>query len=350
MIRLLQNSVQIRTYHAVCSAASESKRFAQEAQALLTLDHQMIQRQYAMMYEQQVQSWRQEVVAELSGDNALGLTTDGAPASINRRPRRAVGKEGDGGGGGGYLTPPPAYGPPAQLPPPTMAAPLSTMDKLMLTGSGSGQNTPTPSILSGYPSDATDPNVPVPPTPTPTRDTFVVEETKTTTMKTETMTSHPAFPMCALAELHRAQDSADAAVDEAALQGTLAGALGAHNDVDMVRCLQVARGEIPEAAETLRRVLGAGVKGNECIALEHGLHGVDMGNTELDRKFMQSGLEAMTRLTGVVAEQPRCEVEQVGLGEGAGAGAVGAQELPSWTITRYLIVISAWTSADTRDG
>ena len=71
------------------------------------------------------------------------------------------------------------------------------------------------------------------------------------------MATDPASPINirALKEMHRAQDSVDVAA-EAALRGTLAGALDARNDVEMVRCLQVFRGEIPEAAETLRRMLG----------------------------------------------------------------------------------------------
>lgn len=313
----------------------------------------MIQRHYAMMYEQQVQPWGKDMVAGFSGENALGLAMDGTSVNMNGRPHGTVGQESD-GDDGGCLTPPPAYGPPIQSPLPTIVGPLSIMGKLMSTGFGSGfgQNTPTLSILStGCPSDATDPIVSAPPTPTPTRATFVVAETKTrttrtTTTKTERVATDPATPMHALVEVHRAQDSVDAAADEVTLRGTLASVLDAHNDVAMVRCLQVARGEIPEAAETLRRMLNTemGEYGNEPIALERGQHGVDMGNTELDRKFMQSGIEAMARLTSAVMEQPWGEAEQVGLGEGT--GVVGAPELPSWTITRYVTVIPALALVD----
>ena len=331
-------SVQIRTYYEVCSAANESRRFAQEAQALLSLDHQIIQRQYEMLNGQQVQMCRRGVMTEIPAENALGLTTGDA-----------VGEGDNDGGGGGYLMPPPAYGPPA-LPPLTMAGSLSTMGKLTPTGpgSGSGRNTPTSSTLStGYLSDATSSTASAPPTPTPTKATFVVEETKTrttmtTTAKTETTVtdSTPPIMIRALKEMHRAQDSVDAAADEATLRGTLAGALDAHNDVEMVRCLQVSRGEIPEAAETFRRMLGVegmGVDGNERLALEHGERGVDTGSTELDRKFMQTGIEAMMRLSSVVAKQPQDQLEQGGTGRDA--GAVGAPKLPSWTITRCVIVI-----------
>jgi hypothetical protein len=351
-------SVQIRTYHEVCSAANESRRFVQEAQALLSLDHQIMQRQYGTLHGQQVQTCRREVVTRLPAENALGLTADGEPVSANGRLDGAVGEGGNDDAGGGYLTPPPAYRP-SVLSPPMMAVSLSTMGKLTGSGSGSGRTSPTSSmLLMGCLSDATGSAVSAPPTPTPTQSTFAVEETKirttrTTTTKTETMATVPASPRMirALREMHRAQDSVDAAADDAALRGTLAGALDAHNDVDMVRCLQVSRGEIPEAAETLRRMLGVGGVGvdenaNERLALERGEHGADMGNTELDRKFMQTGIEAMMRLTSVVAKQPRNEVEQRRLGEGA--GTVGAPELPSWTITRYVIVIPTCTLTDSR--
>lgn len=44
-----QISVQIRTYHVVCAAAYESKRYAQEIHTLLALDQEMMQRHSAMM-------------------------------------------------------------------------------------------------------------------------------------------------------------------------------------------------------------------------------------------------------------------------------------------------------------
>ena len=323
-------SVQIRTYHEVCAAAIESKRFAQEAQALLSLDHQIIQRQYAMMCGQQV-TCQEEMVTKLSAGNVVGLLTDDVPASANGRPY--VGEEGHDDGSNEYLAPPPVHGLPMQ-PSPTMAGQLSTMALDELTagfGPGSGRNTPTSSTLSsgnssGNPSNVTDSTLSAPLTPTPTKATFVVEATN---KKSESL-------MQALKEVHKAQDSVDAAADEAALRGTLVGALDAHNDVEMVRCLQVARAEIPEAAETLRRMLGI-ENGNERVALERGEHSMEGGNTELDRKFMQSGIEAMMRLTTFVAKEPCDEREKGGLGEGA--STVDASKLPSWTITRYVSVI-----------
>ncbi|KAI9457372.1 hypothetical protein HD554DRAFT_2225096 [Boletus coccyginus] len=336
-------SVQIRTYHEVCSATNESKRFAQEAHALLSLDHQIIQRQYAMLYGQQVQTC-QEVMAELSGENALGITTDG---TANGHLNGPVGEDGNDSDRGGHLTPPPAYGQPEQ-PAPSMVDPSPTMRTPMPTGfgSGSGRDAQTSFMLStACPPDVADPTVSVPPTPTPTQAMFALEETKiktsrTTTTKTGAIATQPASPMLihALKEVHRAQDSVDAAADEASLRGTLAGALDARSDVEMIRCLQVARAEIPEAAETLRRMLavqGVG-DGDKRMASERREHWMNMPNSELDRKFMQNGIEAMIRLTSVAAKQPQSEGEQGGLGEGI--GTVSGPELPSWTITRYEVI------------
>lgn len=324
-------------------------RFAQEAHALLSLDHRIMQRQYAMLCGQQVQTCREGVVAELSGENALGITTDGAPVSANGNLNGPVGEDDNDDRGSHLATSLPACGQPEQLLPSMVDPSTMIMPRPIGFGSGSGRNARTSFMLStAYPPNVTNSNVSVPPTPTPTKATFVSEETKTrtsrtTTTKTGTIAPQPASPMLirALKEVHRAQDSVDAAADEASLRGTLAGALDAHNDVQMVRCLQVARGEIPEATETLRRMLGVqGVgDGNKRIASERGERWMNLPNTELDRKFMQNGIDAMMRLTSVPTKQPQGEGEQGGLGEGA--GTVSGPELPSWTITRYVVVIPA---------
>lgn len=294
---------------------NESKRFAKEAQALLSLDHMMIQRQYAMMCGTQAQAW-QEAAAGFPSGNALGLTMDHAPVGANGQLDVVVSEESD-------SAPPPAYGPPS-----------STVSQFMSTGvrTGSVGTTPTSSILlTGYSTDGTESTAPA--TPTPTRTTFVMEETTTRAMMTTKTVPSTTFPMQALAQVHRAQDVVDAAADEATLRGTLAGALDAKNDVDMVRCLQVARGEIPEAAETLRRTLStvmeAGTNENKDSVSEDERYSADKGNTELDRKFIQSGIEAMARLANVIGRQPRGEetFEE-------GVVTVGASKLPSWTITR----------------
>ena len=288
---------------------------------MLSLDHRIIQ----MIFERQVQTHREQMVA-----------TAATSVSANVRLDVAVGEGAIDDRHGGYLAPPPAYAPPEQRQP-VMAGTVDAMDKS--TPIGSGLLTLTCSMLSSGDPSATDSIMSAPPTPTPTRATFVAEETETrstrsTTTKTETISTHPSAPnlMKALKEVRRVQDSVDAAADEAALRGTLAGALSAKNDVEMVRRLQVAPGEIPEAAETLRRTLAAGtveVDRNQRTAPERGEHGADVRDLELDRKFMQSGIDAMMRLTNMAAKQPRGDEPD------QGAGAAGASKLPSWTITRY---------------
>ncbi|KAG9310779.1 hypothetical protein JVU11DRAFT_8628 [Chiua virens] len=220
---------------------------------------------------------KDEVVAGFSSGNALGLTTD--------------------------ATPPLAYGPPSQL---------------QSTTSRSISTEPTSSILSiGHTPDEMGANASALPTPTPTRTTFAAEATKTqitraTTTTTEAEPSHAILPMHVLAQVHRAQDSEDAAADEAALRGTLVGALNAHDDLEMVRCLQGAEVEMgKEVPVTSDKA--------------------DVRNPELDRKFMQSGIEAMTRLTNVVAKKSGNEEAR----PSKSADAFSAPKLPSWTITRY---------------
>ncbi|KAF9218645.1 hypothetical protein BS17DRAFT_720020, partial [Gyrodon lividus] len=152
-------------------------------------------------------------------------------------------------------------------------------------------------------------------------------------------TDGTVFPLHALTDLHKTQNASDAAADVAALRGTLMEALNGGNDAELLRRLQVGRGEIPEVVKTLRRVLesleeeegreGFGTPsgkarlsgedgfrysygtGGDIGGYVHGMGRIDM----LDREFMESGIDAMTRLSS----------------EG-----VAPWNLPSWTITsRY---------------
>ena len=291
----------------------ESKRwFAREAQALVLLDHQMMQRHYAMIYDSQAP--RQQV-AGLSSGSALGLSTDGEIMGDRCS-----------GDCDGCLSPSPIHGPSSSIIRGVMPTEVAGV---------SGHPMSMSSVLSVELSSNGMDSVALA-TPTPTRATFFMEkaETKATMSMTPT---HPTCPMRALAQVHQAQDAIDAAADEAALRGALAGALDAQNDMEMVRCLQVGRGEISEAAETLRRTLSTaaegGDDGNKRVAPGYRERGVDKGHTELDRRFMQSGIEAMTRLTNAVAKQPRDERGHV---EHEDAAPAATQELPTWTITRYV--------------
>ncbi|EGN91777.1 hypothetical protein SERLA73DRAFT_100155 [Serpula lacrymans var. lacrymans S7.3] len=152
----------------------------------------------------------------------------------------------------------------------------------------------------------------------------------------EGFTAPELEPLAHLEHLRTTQNLYDAARDTADLRALLREALSAESDAGMIERLQVGRSEMPEAIRTLRRVLEAGEGEGEgtigAIAVAEGAEprsvdvavGVDAsversasmrrprGDT-LDREFMESGIDAMTRLS------------TVGVG----------WDLPSWTITRY---------------
>jgi hypothetical protein len=89
----------------------------------------------------------------------------------------------------------------------------------------------------------------------------------------------PPIMISAPKAMYRAQDSVEAAADEAALRGTLAGALDTHNDVGMVRCLPVSHSSDYRDAPAN---VGPGGNENERLALGRGERVVDTRNTKLD--------------------------------------------------------------------
>ncbi|KIK81138.1 hypothetical protein PAXRUDRAFT_156824 [Paxillus rubicundulus Ve08.2h10] len=99
-------SIQIRTLKQVYAAANESRRFAEEAQHHLDMEHQMHQLQFAVQGQfPQSNSAAQGsgAASALQAGNALGLTIDDVSTTVN--------------GNGGYPTPPPAYRSPASMVP-----------------------------------------------------------------------------------------------------------------------------------------------------------------------------------------------------------------------------------------
>ncbi|OBZ74270.1 hypothetical protein A0H81_05040 [Grifola frondosa] len=130
------------------------------------------------------------------------------------------------------------------------------------------------------------------------------------------------------------QNERDMAHDTADLRQLMRAALQANNDVEMLRVLQVGRDEMPEAMKTLQRALETEVE-RESIADEaasvaslgqdsersrtsSGDSRASNGSARsraprdtLDREFIETGIDALRRLSGT-------EVA-----------------LPSWTITRY---------------
>ncbi|EMD32697.1 hypothetical protein CERSUDRAFT_143220 [Gelatoporia subvermispora B] len=150
-----------------------------------------------------------------------------------------------------------------------------------------------------------------------------------------------------------AQDAHDAAYDTADLRALLRSALQANNDVSLLRVLQVGRDEMPEAIKTLQRALEREVErelqeeevaaseqqSQEPVQVETEVEtavsegvqtqtdraalsraqtsssgrsgGSRRARDTLDREFIETGIDALRRLSGL-------EVS-----------------LPSWTITRY---------------
>ena len=175
--------------------------------------------------------------------------------------------------------------------------------------------------------------------------------------------SELALPAHVLAELQAVtarQNERDAAHDAQDLRQLLRAAIQANSDVEMIKVLQVGRDEMPEAIKTLQRALEAEVErekeDDEAAAaeptievatmqatyVEHGgltrsatvlstdsqasSHTSSRGGSSgrrssggrtardtLDREFIETGIDALRRLSGGGAEVA----------------------LPSWTITRY---------------
>ncbi|KIJ12984.1 hypothetical protein PAXINDRAFT_100924 [Paxillus involutus ATCC 200175] len=133
------------------------------------------------------------------------------------------------------------------------------------------------------------------------------------------------FPLHALADLHQTQNASDTAADVAALRRTLMDALNAGSDVELLRSLQVGRGEIPEAMKTLKRVLESYGSGGGVAGYVHGMGRIDT----LDREFMENGIDVMARLSNIGV---RIDHDDSGR---AGEEGVAPWNLPNWTITRY---------------
>ena len=153
----------------------------------------------------------------------------------------------------------------------------------------------------------------------------------------------PADPKTVHITLHAlqaSQNTRDRAYDMADLHQLMRAALAANDDVAMIEVLQIARSEMPETIKTLERALEGLIESAELDTEEsttalqttheeagraHGpfvvpgktaaRHG---GADTLDRKFIETGIHALRRLS-----------KGVDLG------------LPSWTITRFEIDLEA---------
>ncbi|KAJ7188007.1 hypothetical protein C8R46DRAFT_1205222 [Mycena filopes] len=157
---------------------------------------------------------------------------------------------------------------------------------------------------------------------------------------------HPDAVLPTLQNLHTMQNTIDLAHDTADLRTLMRDAVSQSSDAEMIRVLQVGREEMPEALKTLQRALErAGAVTNPPspsvpfdvspipsgdsstlapLTIERSItssssgssamgYSAGVGRDMLDREFMESGIDALRRLS-------------------RGGDLPG---LPSWTITRY---------------
>ncbi|KAH7920215.1 hypothetical protein BV22DRAFT_1098519 [Leucogyrophana mollusca] len=295
-------SIQIRILKQVQAAAAESKKWAEEMQAHQTMFH-----------------------FPATG-NSLGLTL-----------------------ADGSLSPPPTYSLGGISPTSSDQGPTGGITPTPSNQGPSGMLTPTPSHPNLESSQIT-----VRPAPSSSaqqqsqnpEQALEVYNPTHSQQQTQTLS-----PLSTLTHLHTTQNAVDSARDAAALRALLRDALTAGSDVELLRRMQVGRGEMPEAVRTLRRVLegleagggweqdadgggggtlavgGVGAAGGAGVAGGEGRERVVVPRRDtLDREFMESGIDAMTRLSSVAARKASIAGDE---------DAAVPWDLPSWTITRY---------------
>ncbi|KAG0700333.1 hypothetical protein DFH29DRAFT_1056138 [Suillus ampliporus] len=126
-------------------------------------------------------------------------------------------------------------------------------------------------------------------------------------------------PLTELQHLHTAENVSDIEHDRALFHATLQSVISAHSDAEVLQVLEVRPGEVPEALKALRRAMEALKRAREA---SEGQGGEAIGDG-LERVFMETGIEAMTRLSSVAVQK-------------AEDGDVDVPwDLPPWTITRY---------------
>ncbi|KAF9233130.1 hypothetical protein BU15DRAFT_80438 [Melanogaster broomeanus] len=274
-------SIQMRTLKQVHAAADESRRFAEEAQHQLEMEHQL----------HQFQPGEQGRHCRLG--NALGLTVDHVSVGLDEDR--------------GYATPPPAY-----------RSPQAPMGQLTPIESGNGSRSMT--SFTSIPSIAQSMALAPPPARTAfSSDAMVLESQAARLQDPQSMeTDGTVPPIHALTHLHNTQNASDAAADVAALRRTLSEALNAGNDVELLRRLQEGVGE--HGGRSGKRAIWDTLwassttdedeygNGGETDGYVHEMGRIDM----LDREFMETG-------------------------RAGGVGEEGAAPWnpANWTITRY---------------
>jgi hypothetical protein len=127
----------------------------------------------------------------------------------------------------------------------------------------------------------------------------------------------PISPLAELQDLHIAENASDREQDRELFHNTLQRIISARRDDEVLEVLGVRPGEVPEALKAFRRAEEALRDANE-------RQGGDVIENGLKRVFMETGIEAMTRLSSVAVQ--KAEDKDVDV----------PWDLPPWTITRYV--------------
>ncbi|KAG1897189.1 uncharacterized protein F5891DRAFT_1243087 [Suillus fuscotomentosus] len=139
------------------------------------------------------------------------------------------------------------------------------------------------------------------------------------TNDTDPPSDAPISPLTELQDLHVVENASDREQDRALFRSTLQRAISARRDAEVLQVLEVRPGEVPEALKALRRAEES-LRGEREANERKGGDLIDEG---LERVFMETGIEAMTRLSSVAVQ--KAENQDVDV----------PWDLPPWTITRY---------------
>ncbi|KAG1850073.1 kinase-like domain-containing protein [Suillus tomentosus] len=146
-----------------------------------------------------------------------------------------------------------------------------------------------------------------------------LQSVQSQTNDTDPPSDAPISPLTELQDLHVVENASDREQDRALFRSTLQRAISARRDAEVLQVLEVRPGEVPEALKALRRAEEALRREREANERKGG----DLIDEGLERVFMETGIEAMTRLSSVAVQ--KAEDQDVDV----------PWDLPPWTITRY---------------
>lgn len=202
------------------------------------------------------------------------------------------------------LTPPPTY-----ASPPSQTQPIA-LDRTPRAGTSA---LPEPhDILPEAPGLRRSPpahNLPLP----------LLQSVQSQTNNTVPPSDAPISPLAELQDLHTVENASDREQDRALFHSTLQRAISARRDDEVLQVLEVRPEEVPEALKALRRAEEAQRMAREANERQGG----EVIEEGLERVFMETGIEAMTRLSSVAVQ--KAEDQDVDV----------PWDLPPWTITRY---------------